>query len=63
MERRRMNCVVSRELSDKLKEWALSRDIRCFRSEYYDEIYVEMDLTADEVEEVDSIIDEYYKAR
>lgn len=60
MERRKVNCEVSRGCSDAIKEWATARDITCFRSECYDNIYVEMKLTESEIQEVNALIDDYY---
>lgn len=63
MERRKVNCEVCKECSDIIKAWAMERNIHCFRSECYDNIYVEMELTESEIEEVDALIDEYYAKR
>ena len=63
MERRKVNCEVSRECSDIIKAWATERNIHCFRSECYNNIYVEMELTESEIEEVDKLIDGYYAKR
>ena len=60
MERRKVNCEVCKECSDIIKAWAMEHNIHCFRSECYDNIYVEMCLTESEIKEVDALIDEYY---
>lgn len=60
MERRKVNCEVAKPVADKIKEWATERNIECFRSECYDNIYVEMTLTESEIDEVDLLIDELY---
>lgn len=60
MERRKVNCEVCKEVADAIKAWAVARDIRCFRSECYNNIYVEMELTETEIEEVDELIDDCY---
>lgn len=60
MERRKVNCEVAKPIADKIKEWATEHNVVCFRSECYDNIYVEMTLTESEIEEADSLIDELY---
>ena len=60
MERRKVSCEVSKKCSDIIKTWATERNIRCFRSECYNNIYVEMELNETEIKEVNKIIDEYY---
>lgn len=60
MERRKVNCEVAKPVADEIKKWATERNIVCFRSECYDNIYVEMCLTETEIEEVDALIDELY---
>lgn len=61
MERRKVNCEVAKPIADKIKEWATERNIDCFRSECFSNIYVEMCLTESEIEEVDALIDELYE--
>lgn len=60
MNRRKVSCEVSKGCADAIKAWAVARDIHCFRSECYNNIYVEMELTEKEIEEVDNLIDEHY---
>jgi hypothetical protein len=60
MEKRKVNCEVAKPVADKIKEWANAHNVDCFRSECYDNIYVEMTLTETEIEEVDELIDELY---
>lgn len=60
MERRKVNCEVAKPVADEIKKWATEHNVVCFRSECYDNIYVEMTLTETEIEEVDALIDELY---
>lgn len=60
MERRKMNCEVRKPVADAIKEWAIAHNVECFRSECYDNIYVEMNLTESEANEVDELIDDTY---
>lgn len=58
--KRKVSCEVAKPVADKIKEWATERNVDCFRSECYDNIYVEMVLSETEIKEVDSLIDELY---
>lgn len=59
-KRRKVHCVVNPLVADKLKEWGEARHIVVFRTEHWEDKYVEMTLTETEIKEVDSLTDELY---
>lgn len=61
MERRKVSCEVQKLVADEIKKWATARNIECFRSECYDNIYVQMTLSETEIAEVDALIDDCYE--
>lgn len=60
MEKRKVNCEVAKPVADKIKEWAITHNVDCFRSECFSNIYVEMRLSESEIAEVNALIDKAY---
>ena len=56
MERQTTNVVLTKEESNRLKGFCADFQIPFFRTEYYDKIYCQLKVTADERKLVDDFL-------